>query len=91
MYTHKRHISIDSCEQDVYDFIVNKGNQILEDDCYRIFYIKGFGLIACLHEDTQEISIGWDRYILIDIFDKDNKSLINKDKLTFLMNKIMPH
>ncbi|MDR2272053.1 MAG: hypothetical protein LBF27_14200 [Sphingobacterium sp.] len=88
VYLKKESLHIGNCDYDAHFFLINEGHIFHQENHYKFCYIKDFGVVYCLHFDTQLGSFEWEKYILTDVKDKSGKTVINKKSLNQIMAKV---
>ena len=88
LYAGSKEICDSSCCYDVITFWVNEGSEVNEEHGYQLYYIKGIGTIKCFHVSTDEPSIAWDKYILSDVKNTKDKSIIDVKHLNRIISQL---
>ncbi|WEK17960.1 MAG: hypothetical protein P0Y49_14255 [Candidatus Pedobacter colombiensis] len=89
MYANKRKITLDSCIFTYYEFQVYPKVHYADENIYAIYFMKGFGVFGAIHKNVEMDYEEWSRYYLIDLFTKDKKSIVKKDLLKKLVEKVI--
>lgn len=87
-FTDKTVVTIKGETYEVFIFHGGIGRQYTEHDYYELFYIRNLGFIAAVNKVNSQASFEWQRYYLTDIFDSNNKSVVDKASVKELISEL---